>query len=51
MKIVIEFPPNINELKANLEVPPGALFTYGDTLYNPTNVYVDTYLMTHEETH
>ncbi len=35
MKIVYELPPNIVEIKKVLAPPPGAVFTYGDTMYAP----------------
>lgn len=52
MKIVKDYPPNIEQIKKVLEPAKGALFTYGDTLYCPTNPeLIDIPLMAHEETH
>lgn len=35
MKIVNEFPPNIEKIKKVVEITPMTIFTYGDTIYNP----------------
>lgn len=52
MKIVPTFPPNIDKIVEHIGNPPmTAVFTYGDTIYNPSNGVVDSYLITHEETH
>lgn len=51
MKIVIEQPPILEIAKAVFDIPKNAVFTYGDTLYNPQGGHVDEHLMRHEETH
>ncbi len=52
MKIVHEYPPNIDEIKKKFgELPTTAIFTYGDTIYNPHGWFLDSYIITHEETH
>jgi len=52
MKIITTFPPNIEEIREKFgELPHTAVFTYGDTIYNPSSGFIDTYLLTHEETH
>ena len=51
MKISKDYPPNIDEIKKVLTPSPGAVFTYGDTLYNPSNGIIDDPLMAHEEIH
>jgi len=52
MKVVNDFPPNIQQIA--LEFPIEAfrpVFTYGDTLYNPTGGEISDDLMAHEEEH
>lgn len=51
MKIVQDYPPNIEAIKKRFDVPYEACFTYGDTLYNPHGGAIDEALMKHEETH
>ena len=52
MKIINSNPPNIDELdsKFNIRGKP-IIFTYGDIIYNPLNVFVSPELMSHEEVH
>lgn len=52
MKILIEKPPIYEKAKEIFDVEQnGVLFTYGDTIYNPSNTSVDKFLIAHEETH
>lgn len=52
MKIITDYPPNIERIKLAFTLHKGIVFTYGDTLYNPDNSpYIDKALMVHEETH
>ncbi len=51
MKIVIDYPPNIELIRATFKLHDGIVFCYGDTLFNPDNGPVDDALMAHEETH
>jgi hypothetical protein len=52
MKIVHGYPPNLAAIKAALNIDERyALFTYGDTVYNPGGRYIPDHLMAHEETH
>lgn len=51
MKILIEYPPNIDKIKARFPLGKGVVFTYGDTIYNPDNGRIDDPLMDHEATH
>lgn len=53
MKIVNFFPPNFKDI---IKVIPaatqhGIVFTYGDTLYNPSNSIIEDHLETHEAVH
>ena len=51
MKIKYEYPPNIEEIRANFQLHKGIIFTYGDTLYIPDRGKIDEALIKHEETH
>lgn len=51
MKIVQNFPPNIEAIKSKFNLHKGVIFTYGDTIYNPDNGDIDEPLLTHEQTH
>ena len=51
MKIVIGNPPNIKKIKKYFNVPKNAVFTYGDTIYNPNKAIIDEHLEKHEEVH
>lgn len=51
MKIVFENPPIIDEARNLLRLPPGAVFTFGDVLYNPSHAVLDEPLYKHEEHH
>lgn len=53
MKIVNKYPPNFKEI---CKVIPGAeqngiVFTYGDTLYNPSKSVIEDHLEAHELVH
>ncbi len=52
MKIVNSYPPNIDKIdkKFNVKDKP-AVFTYGDTLFNPKGGEISKHLEVHEETH
>lgn len=53
MDIIIANPPIYEEAKKkfDLDSRDGILFTYGATIYNPSNIHVDEFLLAHEETH
>lgn len=51
MKIINDFPPNIEQIRAKFKLHKGIVFTYGDILYNPDRSYIDVALIVHEETH
>jgi hypothetical protein len=54
MKIVKEYPPNMEEIKKAFDIDFNLykpVFAYGDKLYNPFNIPVDIFLLTHEMTH
>ena len=51
MKIVNGYPPNYKQIKAVLRPTELTIFTYGDTIYNPTPNDIPDHLMVHEQTH
>jgi hypothetical protein len=52
MRIVNDFPPNINEIEKKFDLDGSMpVFAYGDVLYNPTGGPIADHLMIHEETH
>lgn len=52
MKIINQFPPNINQIVAKFDLTGfNPVFAYGDTLYNPSGLPISQDLMIHEETH
>lgn len=52
MKIVNDWPPNIDAIRAVLDISGvEPCFTYGDTIYNPYGFEIDLPLQAHEETH
>lgn len=51
MKIVNDFPPNIDKIRKHLNPGPFTVFTYGDTIYNPHGGNMDECLLAHEATH
>lgn len=53
MQILTQFPPNIETIRKRFELEgfPTAIFTYGDTIYNPTGLDISPDLMRHEEIH
>lgn len=52
MKIVKDYPPNIEDIRKKFDLKDKSIvFTYGDTLYNPTGSDIPENLMKHEETH
>lgn len=53
MKIVSAYPPNYEEIAATFKIKgrAGIIFTYGDTIYNPSHVDVPPDLVAHESVH
>lgn len=51
MKILEENPPNIDIIKRHFPIYPQVVYTYGDTLYNPSKAFISDHLMIHEEVH
>lgn len=51
LKIIKDFPPNIEEIRKRFKLHPGIIFTYAPNIYNPDNGTLDVPLIVHEETH
>jgi len=51
MKIVKDWPPNIDDIRNEFDLPEGVIFTYGDTIYNPHGVSISEWLLEHEKVH
>lgn len=51
MKESYEYPPNITKIRGTLTPPKTAIFTYGDTIYNPNKSYLDPFVIAHETLH
>lgn len=53
MKIVFDYPPNIEEIQKTFDIKGRntIVFTYGDTIYNPGKGHISEDLMIHESTH
>ena len=51
MRILVENPPFIDDLRSIFRLPAGAIFTFGDTIFNPSNNPIDEPLMLHETLH
>src|SRR5258708_20624657 len=52
MKTLRAYPPNIKDILRVFNLDGlYVVFTYGDTLYNPSGSDIPTHLMKHEETH
>lgn len=53
MTVSTEYPPNISEIAKVLpgSMNYGIIFTYGDTIYNPSRINLTPELMAHEATH
>lgn len=52
MQILKQLPPNIAEITKKFDLSGlHPVFTYGNTLYNPTGGHISDDLMAHEETH
>lgn len=53
MKIIAGTPPNYKEIikRFPAATKKGVIFTYGDTIYNPSNFDINAALMAHEMVH
>lgn len=52
MKIIQGYPPNINKIRGHFDLSnKSVVFTYGDTLYNPSGAEIPRNLEIHEGTH
>ncbi len=51
MKTVVAYPPNIEAIRKVFTFTRRVIFCYGDTIYNPDNVWIDRPMIVHEEVH
>lgn len=51
MKQVKGLPPNYSHIKAILGEHKGSIYTYGDTIYNPTGEEIPEDIIVHEQVH
>ena len=51
MKLVADFPPNIELIRQHFALSGNEIFTYGDTVYNPTGEQLPPWLKAHEAVH
>lgn len=54
MKVLKAYPPNYPQMTRHfpqIKGKPGILFAYGDTIYNPSNVPLQPWIIAHEEVH
>jgi hypothetical protein len=50
MKVVTDYPPNIEFIRQHFELDGNEIFTYGDTVYSPTGP-ISVWLIAHEKVH
>lgn len=51
MDIIIDYPPNYEQIKKVFKLHKGIMFAYGNKIYNPDNGGVDKPLLEHEKIH
>lgn len=51
MKIIASQPPNIDAIRKVFTFTQRVIFAYGDSIYNPDNVRLDSAMIVHEEVH
>ncbi len=51
MKVVTDYPPNIEEIRAVFDLKPGTIFAWGDTIYHPQGDKLPSWLIAHEQVH
>jgi hypothetical protein len=51
MNIIPEFPPNIDRIKKIFPITGKEIFSWGATIYNPSNQIITRELLAHEKTH
>lgn len=51
MNVKLEYPPNRKEIEAVFGPLKNAVFTYGDTIYNPSDGIIREHLHVHEQVH
>ncbi len=51
MKIINDFPPNVEEIRKVFKFGKNTVFAYDDNIYNPSGIFIDPSLLEHEKTH
>lgn len=51
MKIVSDYPPNIEDLRTVFPLSGKEIFTWGDIIYNPSGSVLSDHLIAHETVH
>lgn len=51
MKVVHSYPPNIEEIKKAVTIHENTIYTYGNTIYNPSAKSLSKDLFIHEQIH
>lgn len=51
MIVVFGHPPNYEKIKKRFPLFEGVVFTYGNVIYNPNRIQIDSALLKHEEVH
>lgn len=51
MRIVVDFPPNIGDIRAVLPITGREMFSWGDIIFNPGGGKLSKELLAHERTH
>jgi len=51
MKIVTDYPPNVDEIRLVFPISDSVIFAWGDTIFNPGGGEIPPELIEHEEVH
>ena len=51
MQQVVDYPPNINDIRAVFPITGQEIFTWNDTIYNPSGAKLPQWLIAHESVH
>jgi len=51
VRIIPEFPPNIDVIRAKFPITGFEIFAWNDTIYNPSNNRMPVWLIEHEKVH
>ena len=51
IKIITDYPPNIQEIRATFPITENQVFAYHPNIYNPSGKEIEKHLKLHEEVH